>query len=99
MHGFRNATTKEEFDQIKEIIYNKNLDLFDPEVFKNITRKLYGRKILKELYGYDFVSINKYPKQPVTDYQCLKHIYQAEFGSFANKCRRKGGFFKCCLQR
>ena len=71
----------------------------DPEVIKDMTDKKRGPKIWKKTYGYDFASVNANPRQPVRFTECIKYCYKAERKRFARKCRRDGGFFKCCLSK
>ena len=100
MHGFRNAKTKKDLEQVKEIKYDKYFFNFeDPEVFKEMTSRKKGRRLWKRTYGFDFVSINKYPKQPVAATECHRYCFKAEHAKFARICRSNGGFFKCCQMR
>ena len=100
MNGFRSAKAEEELRKVKEIKYDENFFNFeDPKVFRKFTSMKTGRKLWKQTYGFDFVSINKYSTHPIDAYQCIRNCFQASFAKFANNCRRKGGFFKCCLTK
>ena len=100
MQGFRAAKTLIELEKVKEIKYDNNFFNFeDPEVFRAFTNKHSGRQLWRKTYGFDFVSISKYRSHPVRAYQCIKNCYQAEYGKFANICRKSKGFFKCCLTK
>ena len=100
MKGFRAANTEDEIRRVKEIPYDNNFFNFeDPNVFEAFTSRKMGRQLWRKTYGYDFISINKSPKHPVRAYQCIRHCFMAEYGNFANRCRKRGGFFKCCLAK
>ena len=98
MEGFRTAKSKEELEKVKEYQYDNYFFNFeDPKVFKKKMKGKKGPKLWRKTYGFDFVSISKYRTHPVRAYQCIKNCYRAEYGKFANGCRKSKGFFKCCL--
>ena len=100
MKGYRDAKTKEDLENVKEIKYNKYFNNFeDPEVFKEMFDTKKGPKLWQKTYGFDFLSFNHRRKQPVMDYYCFKYCYKEEHGKFARNCRKNGGFFKCCLAK
>ena len=58
---------------------------------------LLAKKIWKETFGYDSVSISP-GSGPTSDWTSpLKNCLKAEYSNFAKKCRRRGGVFKCCF--
>ena len=65
--------------------------------FLNCPNLPIGVKILKETYGFDFVSLvpgsGKVWDPTIGWKNCLK----GEYGNFARKCRNRGGVFKCCF--
>ena len=63
---------------------------------KNIIFLLLATKIAKESYGFDSFSIVPGNGSNSDPTECKKDCLKAEFSNFAKKCRRTGGFFKCC---
>ena len=100
MEGFRAAKTKDELKKVKEVKYDKYFFNFeDPEVFKKLMHSKKGPRKWRRTYGYDFAYLQSNHKQPVMNYECLKYCYKAERKRFAKNCKKKGGFFKCCLSK
>ena len=56
-----------------------------------------AKQLWKKSYGFDFVSFT--PGNGITSdgKNCLKNCLKAEYSNFAKKCKKKGGFFKCCM--
>ena len=63
---------------------------------QNIIFLLLATKIAKESYGFDSFSIVPGNGSNSDPTECKKDCLKAEFSNFAKKCRRTGGFFKCC---
>jgi len=66
----------------------------DPKIFELMTGDDY-KKHWKETYDFDYVSKyrNNYKSELM---ECAARCMYAEYEQFAQKCRDKGGFFKCC---
>ena len=100
MEGFRAATSEDDLKNVKEIKYDKFFFNFeDPNVFKEMMHPKKGPRLWRRVYGYDFAYLQKRKRQPAKSYACLKYCYKAERKKFARKCKKKGGFFKCCLSK
>ena len=100
MEGFRAAKTRDELKKVKGVKYDKYFFNFeDPEVFKKLMHSKKGPRKWRRTYGYDFAYLQSNQKQPVMNYECLKYCYKAERKRFAKNCKKKGGFFKCCLSK
>ena len=94
MKGFREAKSKEELNNVKEIQYDKYFFNFEnPNVMKEMSKK---EKLWKKTYGFDFVMINHNKQRPTSSYQCLRYCYKAENRIFAKRCKQDNGLFKCC---
>ena len=99
MVAYRAAKTKEEMEKVKEIKFDKYFFNFeDTEVFEKMVKGKQREKIWKRTYGFDYVSFN-YMKTKYIYTRCFMNCLKAELKSFARKCRKKGGVFKCCLGR
>ena len=69
----------------------------NPKVLKKMTKK--ARK-WKKTYGFDYVAIVTREKRGgLNGTSCLVHCLKAEQEKFAKDCKKKGGFFKCCLNK
>ena len=99
MEGYRMANSVAELEKVKEIPFDKNfLNWEDPKVFKAYTNsKEYAKKLWKKTYGFDFVGIMPALGKASNSISCQKHCLKEEFGNYAKKCRKEGGFFKCCV--
>ena len=97
MQGYRTAKTKTEIENVEEIKFDKYFFNFeDPKIFEEMMKGKNRENIWKRTYGFDFVSFNDKKKSRLPFTQCYKNCFKAEFQSFARKCKRKGGLFKCC---
>ena len=69
----------------------------DPKVFKRMLDSKNVQDLWKKTYGFDFSSpipgANKKANMSICQQECLKE----EYGEWAQKCKREGGFFKCCI--
>ena len=98
--GYWTAKSKSELKKVKSIKYDGNFFNFeDPKVFRDLTDWNKGLKYWKKTYGFDFVSFNNMKNQPIQDSECIEYCFKAETQKFATKCKKNGGFFKCCLTR
>merc|ERR1719239_1180178 len=97
---FYEAINKEELEQAKTWEFDKNFFNFeDPDVMKKFADKK-DTDIWKKTYGFDYVHIDhracnctNIKLYPETIQACLKMELKS---SFAKKCRKDKGFFKCC---
>ena len=98
MKGFRAAKNNKELSKVKEIPFDKYfLNFEDPEVFNAITDGTEkGLGIWKKTYGFDWADYVPGRGTETHHFKCNEHCLKAEFGSFAEKCRKEGGLFKCC---
>ena len=98
MKGLRSAKSKEELSKVKEIPFDKFFFNFeDPTVFNAITDGTEkGLEIWKKTYGYDWADYVPGKGRETHHFKCNEHCLKAEFGTFAEKCRKEGGLFKCC---
>ena len=98
MKGFRAAKNNQELSKVTEVPFDKNFFNFaDPDVFNAITDGTEnGLQIWKKTYGFDWADYVPGRGKASRHYKCNKHCLQAEFGKFAEKCRKEGGLFKCC---
>ena len=55
-----------------------------------------GEQIWKDTYGFDFVSRSPGDGANADPTMGYKNCLKADFSKFAEKCRKKGGVFKCC---
>ena len=70
----------------------------DPTVFKAMTDLKKGINIWRKTYGFDFGSfVEGDSKGDANLTSCSLHCLEAEYGKFAQNCKRKGGLFKCCV--
>jgi len=100
---FAFALTKESLEKARTMKFDKRFFNFeDPEVFKEMTGKDY-QKNFKEVYGYDFVSRvgENFDVETHSSFStaipCAEECLKTEQSQFARRCRKKGGFFKCCI--
>ena len=100
MIDFREAKTKKELQMVKEVRFDKYFfNLEDPEVWKDMTDLKKASNIWKKTYGYDFAALVEGLKGSANMTKCMIDCFKSEQRSFARKCKRKGGLFKCCLLR
>ena len=75
----------------------KGNSLYFVSGFLNCPNLPLGGEIIKETYGFDFVSFvpgeGKLSNPTIGWKNCLK----GEYSKFARKCRNRGGVFKCCF--
>ena len=99
MYGFRAAKTKEELDKVKEIPFDKYFFNFeDPEVLNDLTDGSDDALDLwKKTYGFDWAAwtVGHGGNESITISR--EHCLEAEYGSYAQECKKNGGFFKCCV--
>ena len=100
MHGYRAAKTVEELEKVKEIPFDKFFFNFeDPNILKAMTDGTEkGLHLWKQTYGFDWADWSLGHGANVSFYENRKHCLLAEYGKFAQECKKKGGFFKCCIQ-
>ena len=56
-----------------------------------------GAQILKDKYGFDFVSFVPGSGKKWNPTKGWKNCLKGEYSRFARKCRKRGGVFKCCF--
>ncbi|XP_023345130.1 uncharacterized protein LOC111714290 [Eurytemora carolleeae] len=89
---FAAAKNKEDLEEVVTYPFdNRFLNYEDPEVLKLMTTGKDMEKNWKEVYGVDFVSHRGDQSEVLLD------CYKAESSQFAQDCRKKQGFFKCCV--
>jgi len=93
---FYKALTKEELEQAKTWTFDKNfINFVDPGVMKKFTDPK-KTDIWKKTYGFDYVHVEpkgEFRLYPEAVKACMKKELKS---SFAKKCRKDQGFFKCC---
>jgi len=93
---FYEASTKEELEQAKTWKFDKNFFNFeDPKVLKKFTNRR-SMKTWRKTYGFDHVVIKPngdLKLYPETIAACVK---KETYSTFAKRCRKDKGFFKCC---
>ena len=100
MKAHRSAKSKEELETVQEIPFDKYFFNFeDPKVFHDMTESPPRKKqhIWKRTYGFDFLAKMNGLKGTGDYTPCRKHCLRAEYGTWAKKCKAKGGVFKCCV--
>lgn len=98
MKSFRAAKTETELKKAETIPFNVNfLNMEDPKVFKAFTNAKSGVELWKKTYGFDFVTFLEGLGGKANVSQCHQHCLRAEYGKFAQQCKRSGGLFKCCI--
>ena len=98
MESFRAAKTKAELQQAETIPFDVNFfNMEDPKVFKAFTNPKSGVELWKKTYGFDFVTFLEGLGGKANISRCHQHCLRAEYGSFAQQCKRSGGLFKCCI--
>ena len=98
MTGYRESKTKQELENVMEIPFDKYFFNFeDPTVWKEMTDPEKGIAIWKRTYGFDFGALTQGLGGNANTSECQQHCLEAEYGDFAKKCQKNGGFFKCCI--
>ena len=70
----------------------------DPQVFREMTDLVNGIDIWRKTYGFDFGSfVEGNEKGEANLTSCSLHCLEAEYGEFAQECKRQRGLFKCCV--
>ena len=98
MPGYRKAKTKEEVAKVDEIPFDKYfMNLEDTEVLDVMTNgKKSGLDAWKRTYGFDWADWVQGMQGLCADLHKLrKHCLEEEYGSYAQNCKKGGGFFKC----
>ena len=96
MKGYRAAKSRADLKKVKEVKYDKYFFNFeDPKILRKMTTGKHREQIWKRTFGFDFVSfLDK--KDPVKYSKCAEYCFKEEYKGFADKCKKKGGLFKCC---
>merc|ERR1719369_824063 len=108
--GFRKSFNKEMLENTTTFKFDKYLYNFvDPKIFNTFTKndrkaskiwkKSYQWRYMRRVPGdesYSYVSSNG-SWTNIT--KCVKKCIQMEKSAFAKKCKKGGGFFKCCVTR
>ena len=104
MKGFRKAKTEKDLAEVEEIPFDKYfMNWEDPSVLKAMTDgSKKGLELWKKTYGFDWADwlpgqgndgkLNGYSFEHIMTHCKL----QAQYNSFAQSCKKSGGFFKCC---
>ena len=104
--GYRKAFNKKMLDNTATFKYDKYLyNWVDPKVFKAFTRKeKKGKEIWRKTYGFHFTKMipgrEFLTQSNVTSLNmtsCIRKCVKMENSKFAKKCKKYGGYFKCCL--
>ena len=83
---------------VKEMPFDVNFfNMEDPDVFKRMRDSKKGPALWKKTYGFDFTAFVPGIKSHSDLHKCHLHCLKAEYGTFAKKCKKEGGFFKCCV--
>ena len=98
MIGYRQAFNKTQLKKTATFKFDKYLNnMVDPEIFKDFTKnKKKARKFWKNTYGLQYMSSFK-PTEPINITACIKKCVKMEKSHFAKKCKKIGGYFKCCI--
>ena len=102
MNAYRKAFTSKTLKSVRSFKHdNYHFNFDDPEVFKSFTNsEKDARKYFKRSYGIEYIKIIPgygEDKQTVNVAACKKECIKLENSRFAQKCRKKGGYFKCCI--
>ena len=100
MIGYRQAFNKTQLKKTATFKFDKYLyNMVDPKIFKDFTKnKKKGRKLWKNTYGIPYVnSIQGNKSDPVNLTSCVEKCVKMEKSQFAKKCKKIGGYFKCCV--
>ena len=98
MNGYRAAKTQEELNNVMEIEFDKYFFNFeDPKIFEEMIKGDERENLWKKTFGFDYVSFNDRKNSHSVFAKCYINCFKAEQKSFARKCKKKGGLFKCCM--
>jgi len=108
--GFRKAFNKEMLENTQTFEYDEYLYNFeDPKILAAFTKNdKEARKIWRKSYNFHYTTM--IPGLHSTSYvpfkdtfsnmtKCVKECIKMEKSRFAKKCKKDGGYFKCCLSR
>ena len=101
MDGFRAAKTKRELANVKEMKFDKYFFNFaDPSILQEMTdmNLRTTSQLWKDTYGFDTVNFIESDHEDDDGTPCAVDCLNAEFSSFAQRCKEAGGVFKCCMQ-
>ena len=103
MHAFRKAKTEKDLAEVEEIPFDKYfMNWEDPNVLKAMTDgSEKGLELWKKTYGFDWaywLDGNNGELKHDDFLRITTHCKLAEqfSSSFAQNCKKSGGFFKCC---
>ena len=104
MEKYREAYNEDMLKNVHTFKYDNMLYNFvDPKVFEAFTQnKKDGRKNWKKSYGYHYVK--HIPAKFVGNtwqidyYACTGKCLIMENSKFARRCKKDGGYFKCCMK-
>lgn len=105
--GFREAFNKEQLENTRTYKYDKYLyNWEDPKIFKAFTKnEKKARNIWKKSYKFHYTGMipggdansNLSANTSWTNMtKCVKKCIKLEHSKFAKKCKKEGGYFKCC---
>jgi len=110
MHQFREAANEKKLAKVNSFKYDKNFNNWiDMDVLKEYTKNTFG-KAWKQSYGLE--NVRSLPRNPPTNQTkpedknsgivntdiCGEDCIDMERSKFAKKCKKRGGFFKCCMR-
>jgi hypothetical protein len=101
MEKYREAYNEGMLENVHTFKYDNMLYNFvDPKVFKAFTAsEKHGRTIWKKTYGFHYTKqipgYNDYTYRNL--YTCSKNCIKMEKSKFARRCKKNGGYFKCCV--
>jgi len=103
MHDYRKAFSEEKLKKVEQFKYDNNFHNWeDPKVLRYFTKSTKSvRKAWKKTYGFPYVSVNSWDGKhinPQNNTKCFQKCAKYEQYSFAKDCKKRGGFFKCCIQ-
>lgn len=104
LEKYRTAYDEETLKKVPTYKYDNRLYNFvDPKVWKLFTksekvgrrtwRKVYGFQYAKQIRGFNASKIYK----TLSAFSCLKKCISLENSKSAKDCKKKGGYFKCCI--
>ena len=103
MQGFRKARTEKDLAEVEEIPFDKYfMNWEDPSVLKAMTDgSKKGLELWKKTYGFDWADwLEGQGSGKLSQKSFGKIIAICEsderWSSFAQNCKKSGGFFKCC---
>ena len=102
MKAFRKAKTEKDLAEVEEIPFDKYfMNWEDPLVLRAMTDgSKKGLELWKKTYGFDWANwlVGNNGKLEKDAFKFLMNHCKLEeqFNSFAQSCKKSGGFFKCC---